>query len=63
MNINIISITLITSAYLNVESERVIPIQCEQYGATVHLFIVTGRNPGKSTFMPLIFIYDHNTNH
>jgi hypothetical protein len=28
-------------------------IQREQYGGTVHLFIGTGRNMGKITFMPL----------
>jgi hypothetical protein len=38
-------------------------IQREQYGATVHLFIDTGRSPGKSIFMSLPSIYDHNMNH
>jgi hypothetical protein len=42
---------------------REITNQREQYGATVHLFIGTGRSPGKSTFMSLIFTYDHNINH
>jgi hypothetical protein len=28
--------------------------QREQYGGTVHLFIVTGRSPGKITFVSLI---------
>jgi hypothetical protein len=42
---------------------RVITIQREQYGATVHLFIGMGRNPGKSAFMSLTFTYDHNINH
>jgi hypothetical protein len=41
----------------------VITNQREQYDATVHLFIGTGHNPSKSTFMPLTFIYNHNTNH
>jgi hypothetical protein len=41
----------------------VITIQREQYGATVHPFIGTERGPGKSTFMSLIFTYDHNTSH
>jgi hypothetical protein len=41
----------------------VITNQCEQYGATVHLFIDTGRNPGKSTFMSLTSIYNYNMNH
>jgi hypothetical protein len=36
---------------------RVIPIQREQYGVTVHLFIGTGRSPDKITFMSLTFIY------
>jgi hypothetical protein len=43
--------------------ERSITIQREQYGATVHLFIRTGRNPDKITFMTLTFIYYHNTKH
>jgi hypothetical protein len=38
-------------------------IQREQYGATVHLFIGTGHNLGKSTFMSLTSIYNHNMNH
>jgi hypothetical protein len=42
---------------------RVITIQREQYGATVHLFIGTGHNLGKSTFMSLAFTYKHNMNH
>jgi hypothetical protein len=33
--------------------ERVIIIQREQYGVTVHLFIGTGRSPSKITFMTL----------
>jgi hypothetical protein len=43
--------------------ERDITIQREQYGATVHLCIGTGHSLSKSTFMPLTFIYKHNTNH
>ena len=42
---------------------REITNQREQYGATVHLFIGTGRSPGKSTFMSLTFTYDRNINH
>ena len=42
---------------------RVITIQREQYGDTVHLFIGTRRSSDKSTFMPLTFIYKHNANH
>jgi hypothetical protein len=34
---------------------RVITIQREQYGVTVHLFIGTGRSLSKITFMPLAF--------
>jgi hypothetical protein len=32
------------------------PIQREQYGSTVHLFIGTGRSPCKITLMPFTFI-------
>jgi hypothetical protein len=39
----------------------VITIQREQYGVTVHLFIGTGRSPGKITFMSLTLIYYYNT--
>jgi hypothetical protein len=35
-------------------------MQCEQYGVTVHLFIGTGHNPDKITFMSLIFTLNHN---
>jgi hypothetical protein len=35
------------------EDARVITNQREQYGVTVHLFIGTGRSPGKITFMTL----------
>jgi hypothetical protein len=42
---------------------REITNQHEQYDATVHLFIDTGRSPGKSTFMSPIFTYDRNTSH
>jgi hypothetical protein len=38
-------------------------IQREQYDATVHLFIGTRRSLGKSTFMSLTSIYNHNMNH
>ena len=40
-----------------------ITIQREQYGATVHLFIGTGRSPGKSTFMSLVTIYNIKKNY
>jgi hypothetical protein len=35
------------------------PNPCEQYGDTVHLFIGTGHNPYKITFMP--FTFDNNS--
>jgi hypothetical protein len=44
-----------TFGLMEAESEndsRVIIIQREQYGGTVHLFIGTERSPGKITFMP-----------
>jgi hypothetical protein len=41
---------------------RVITIQCEQYGATVHLFIGTGHSPSKSTFVFSTFIHNYNIN-
>jgi hypothetical protein len=37
---------------------RVNTRQREQYGGTVHLFIGTGRNLCKITFMPFIFAID-----
>jgi hypothetical protein len=36
--------------------------QREQYGGTVDLFIGTGRNPVKITFISLITNYNHDTN-
>jgi hypothetical protein len=42
---------------------RVNTSQCEQYGGTVHLFIGTGRNPVKITFMSLITSYNNDTNY
>jgi hypothetical protein len=42
---------------------RAITIQREQYGGTVHLFIGTGRSPGKNTFMTLTFVHNCNINH
>jgi hypothetical protein len=41
---------------------RVNTSQREQYGATVHLFIGTGRNLCKITSMPLIFTVDLKDN-
>jgi hypothetical protein len=58
---------MVTSSYmvglLEGVDARMITIQREQYGATVHLFIGTIRSPGKSTFMSLTFTYDHNINY
>ena len=42
---------------------RMITIQHEQYGVTVHLFIGTGRSLDKITFMSLTFIVDHEANY
>jgi hypothetical protein len=41
----------------------VIISQREQYGATVHVFIGTGRSPDKITFMPLTFTVDHKASY
>jgi hypothetical protein len=41
----------------------VITSQREQYACTVHLFIGTGHNPNKITFMPLMTNYNHSTNY
>jgi hypothetical protein len=38
-------------------------MQCEQYGITVHLFIGTGRRPGKITFMSLTFTINHKASY
>jgi hypothetical protein len=62
MNINSIDNTLIPSACSNVKTQENDYNQCEQYDATVHLFIGAGHSPSKSTFMPLKFIYKRNTN-
>jgi hypothetical protein len=42
---------------------KAITIQHEQYGATVHLFIGTGRSLSKSTFVSSTFIHNYNINH
>jgi hypothetical protein len=42
---------------------RAITIQCEQYGGIVHLFIGTGRSPGRNTIMTLTFVHNYNINH
>jgi hypothetical protein len=38
-------------------------MQREQYGVNVHLFIGTGRSPGKITFVSLTFTVDHKANY
>jgi hypothetical protein len=38
-------------------------MQREQYGVTVHLFIGTGRSPGKITFVSLTFTVDPKANY
>jgi hypothetical protein len=42
---------------------RAITIQREQYDGTVHLFIGTGRSPGKNTIMTLTFVHNYNINY
>jgi hypothetical protein len=42
---------------------RVITIQPEQYGVTVHLFIGTGRNPDKITLMSPTFTINHKASY
>jgi hypothetical protein len=43
----------------SVRDAGAITTQCVQYGVTVHLFIGTGRSPGKITFMSLTFSINH----
>jgi hypothetical protein len=38
-------------------------MQREQYDVTVHLFIGTGRSPGKITFMSLTFTINHKASY
>jgi hypothetical protein len=42
-----------------VSDARAITMQREQYDVTVHLFISTGRSPGKITFLSLTFTINH----
>jgi hypothetical protein len=51
MNINKNLHYIDTFGLLEGADAGVIIIQCEQYNATVHLFIGTERSPGKITFM------------
>ena len=44
-------------------TRELITVQREQYKGTVHLFIGTGRNPNKITFMSLITNYNHNVDY
>jgi hypothetical protein len=58
------NITLIPSACSKARMrESKSTIQREQYGATVHQFIGTGRIPDKRTFVSLMFTHDRNTSH
>jgi hypothetical protein len=45
------------------DDTRAITIQREQYWDTVHLFIGTGHNPSKNTFMTLTSAHNPNTKH
>jgi hypothetical protein len=57
---------MVTSACQKVEEQsdaKAIIIQREQYGATVHLFIGTGRSSDKITSMPLTFTLSYNTSY
>jgi hypothetical protein len=66
MNINNIELHLYLRLDIRQKSEcdaRVNTSQREQYGVTVHLFIGTGRNLVKITFMPSINNYKHDTNY
>jgi hypothetical protein len=61
--INIIKIytTLIPSACLKVMTREQLQSSVNSTEGTVHLFIVTGRNRSKNTFMALTCTYDPNT--
>jgi hypothetical protein len=64
MNINNIELHLYLRLDRRQKSKRdarVNTSQCEQYGGTVHLFIGTGRNLCKITFMPFMFTIDLRT--
>jgi hypothetical protein len=50
-----------TFGLLEDKSVNAIPIQHEQYGGTVHLFIGMGHSPSKSTFMTVIHTHYPNT--
>jgi hypothetical protein len=67
ININEIYSTMVPSVRQKVGMqrwcEREITIQREQYGATVHLFIGTRRNPDKITSMPLTFTLNYNVSY
>jgi hypothetical protein len=63
MKINKINITLIPSACSKMKTRENDYNQREQYGVTVHLFIGTGRRPGKITFVSLSLIYYHSSKH
>jgi hypothetical protein len=57
---------MVPSACQKVEEQsdvKAITIQHEQYDATVHLFIGTGRSPDKIASMPLTFTLSYNTSY
>jgi hypothetical protein len=47
----------------NASDARSITMLREQYGVTVHLFIGTGRNPDKITFISLTFTANHKASY
>jgi hypothetical protein len=53
--------TFVPSTCSKVKDVNTIPIQHEQYGGTIHLFIGSKHSPSKSTFMTLIPTYYPNT--
>jgi hypothetical protein len=66
MNMNNIELHLFLRLDRRQESKhdaRVNTSQCEQYRGTIHLFIGTGRNSVKITFMFLMTSYNQDTNY
>jgi hypothetical protein len=66
MNVNNIELRLylwLDRRQKSTRDTRANTIQREQYGGTVHLFIGTGHNPVRITFMSLMTSYNHDTNH
>jgi hypothetical protein len=54
---------IVTFGLFEGDDTRIITIQREQYGGTVHLFTGKGRNPSKNTFMTSTYIHNPNTKH